>query len=135
LSFIPSRAACRDDPADFTAERAGDRDFPTIDVPEDLIPDFAMTIGSTDEGVAVENAFHVLKVDLVNAQISRALILVPSERANTREQFLDCAIFRHSEAPRRPGCDTTCITEVRYDGFEAAVAAPHTGASLRPYFG
>jgi hypothetical protein len=52
-----------------------------------------------DEGVTVEDAFHVLEVDPVDAQIARALILIPSERANPREQFLDCVVFRHSEAP------------------------------------
>jgi len=46
-----------------------------------------MTVGSTDERVAVENSFHVLEVELVNAQIARTLLLMPSERKNAREQI------------------------------------------------
>src|SRR6202165_6023669 len=78
LSFVSPRPPCRDDPAERAAERAGDRDFPPLDVPEDLIPDFAMTIRSADEGVAVENSSDVLEVDLVVAQIAFALLRIPS---------------------------------------------------------
>src|ERR1017187_3531160 len=39
LSFVSARAPCRDDPAERAAERAGDRDFLPLDIPEDLIPD------------------------------------------------------------------------------------------------
>jgi hypothetical protein len=55
----------------------------------------------------------------VNAQILLAFLLVPSERTNAREQLPNCAVFRHSEVPRRSGCDTTCTDWVRFDGFEA----------------
>src|SRR5712671_4629441 len=54
-SFVASRAPRRDEPAEGPADRAGDRDFPLLDIPEDLIPDFAMTIRSADESVAVQN--------------------------------------------------------------------------------
>ena len=76
----------RDEPADFAADRAGNRNFPLIDIPKDLIPDFAMSIRSTDECWAVEYSFHVLEVDLVIAQIALALLRVPVESANAREQ-------------------------------------------------
>ena len=110
-SFVPARAPRRNEPALLAAERAGDRDFPAMDVSEDLVPDFVMAVGSTDERVAVENPFHILEVDLVDAQIACALLLMPSERANAREQLLHVFIFRHSEAPPRGGCDTIRITE------------------------
>src|SRR5258707_15230491 len=38
----------RDEPADFTADRAGNRDFPPFEVSENLISDFTMAIRSTD---------------------------------------------------------------------------------------
>src|SRR5450432_4821238 len=71
-SFVSPRAPCRDDPAERVAERAGDRDFPSFDVPKDLIPDFAMTIRSADESVAVENSSDVLEVDLMITQVAFA---------------------------------------------------------------
>src|SRR3954447_2230374 len=64
-SFIASRGPGRDEPAERAAERTGDRDFPPLKISEDLVPDFAMTIRSADESVAVENSAHVLEVDLV----------------------------------------------------------------------
>src|SRR6185437_5412739 len=100
FSFISARAACRNDPAERAAERAGDRDFPLLDVPEDLMPDFAMTIRSADEGVAVENSAYVLEVDLVVAQVAFALFRIPPEFANACEQPLH--IFRHSESLPNP---------------------------------
>src|SRR5882724_8497812 len=96
FSFISARAPCRDDPAERATDRTCDRDFPPFDVPKDLIPDFAMTIRSADEGVAVENSAHVLEVDLVIAQIAFALVRIPSEIANACEQPL--YFFRHSES-------------------------------------
>src|SRR3981081_4050378 len=51
-SFVAARAPCRDDPAERAAERAGDRDFPPLEISEDLVSDFAMTIRSADESVA-----------------------------------------------------------------------------------
>jgi len=86
----------------------------------------------------------------VNAQIPLAFLLVPSERTNAREQFLNCIVFRHSKASRGAGCDTSVSAEVRYDGFEAlprhpdfvfVVTPPLLGTLfkakmlLRPYFG
>ncbi|MDP3691778.1 MAG: hypothetical protein Q8R73_12240 [Bradyrhizobium sp.] len=59
-----------------------------------------MTIRSADESVAVENAAHVLEVDLVVAQIDFALFRIPSEVANVREQPLH--IFRHSKSSPKP---------------------------------
>jgi hypothetical protein len=44
LPLVFPRPARGDDPADFAAERAGDRDFPPLNDPEDLIPDFVMAI-------------------------------------------------------------------------------------------
>jgi hypothetical protein len=82
FSLVASRAPCRDDPAERATDRTGDRDFPPFDEPKDLIPDFAMTIRSADESVAVENSAHVLEVDLVIAQIGFALFRIPSEIAN-----------------------------------------------------
>src|SRR5665213_3261512 len=73
FSFVSSRAPGRDDPAERAAECASDRDFPPFDEPKDLIPDFAMTIRSADEGVAVENSSDVFEVDLVVAQVAFAL--------------------------------------------------------------
>jgi hypothetical protein len=97
----------RDDPAERAAERASDRDFPTLDVTEDLVPDFAMSIRSADEGVVVENGSRVLKVDLMIAQIAYALRRIPPEVANAREQ-LPKTVFRHSKSPTnlwsRYGC-------------------------------
>src|SRR6202040_2045416 len=46
LSLVSACAPRRDEPADWAADRACDRDFPLLDVTEDLIPDFAMTIRS-----------------------------------------------------------------------------------------
>ena len=91
-------------------------------------------VGSTDEGVAVEDAFHVLKVDLVDAQVACALLLMPSERANAREQLLR-TVFRHSNHPQHWGPDTIVPIEVRYDGFEAAKlrTSPKGQVKLRPY--
>src|SRR6202521_2541925 len=54
LSFVAACAPRRDEPAECATDRAGDRDFPPLDIPEDLIPEFIMTIGSAHEGVAVE---------------------------------------------------------------------------------
>src|ERR1700687_4147379 len=53
FSLVSARAPCRDDPAERPAERAGDRDFPALDISEDLVSDFAMTIRQADEGVGV----------------------------------------------------------------------------------
>jgi len=53
-----------------------------------------MTIRSADESVAVENSARILEVDLVIAQVSFALLRIPSELANACEQPLH--IFRHS---------------------------------------
>src|SRR6266404_369343 len=117
-SLVAPRAPCRDDPAERPAERAGDRDFPPFDVPKDLIPDFAMTIRSADESVAVENSAHVLEVDLVIEQVDFSLLRIPPEIANAREQPLH--IFRHSEAFPETRVSTRLLPlEVRYDGFEA----------------
>jgi hypothetical protein len=66
-SFAPAGASRRDEPANLAANRAGKRDFPSVDMSEDLVPDFAMTIRTTDEDGAVENSFHILEVDLVIA--------------------------------------------------------------------
>jgi hypothetical protein len=63
--FFARRAASRDEPADFAADRECGEDFPIVDVAENFVPDFAMTIRSTDDVVTIENSFHVLKVDLV----------------------------------------------------------------------
>src|SRR6202165_1528666 len=132
FSLVASRTPCRDDPAERAAERAGDRDFPPFDVPKDLIPDFAMTIRSADEGVAVENSSNVLEVDLVIAQVAFAFFRIPSEITNACEQPLH--IFRHSKSPPTWGPDTVSPIEVRYDGFEALspVASPYLG-TLRIY--
>src|SRR6476660_1898123 len=93
FSLIASRAPCRDDPAVRTAERACDRDFPPLDVPEDLVPDFAMTIRSADEGVAVENSSDVLEVDLVIAQIaSRFFGFHPKSRTPANSRCMSSAI-------------------------------------------
>src|SRR5665213_1526338 len=82
-SLVSVRAPCRD------------RNFPPFDVPEDLIPDFAITIRSADEGVAVENAAHVLEVDSMISQVGFTFLRIPSEVANTCEQPLH--LFRHGE--------------------------------------
>ncbi|MDB5655575.1 MAG: hypothetical protein JWQ94_3188 [Tardiphaga sp.] len=42
-------------------DRAGNRNFPPLDVTEDLIPDFAMTVRSTDEGVTVKISLTSMK--------------------------------------------------------------------------
>src|SRR6266404_6719554 len=99
LPLISPRAPGGDDPAERPAERAGDRDFPALDIPEDLIPDFAMTIRSADEGVAIENSSDVLEVDLMIAQVAFAFFRVPSEIANACEQPLQ--LFRHSKPPQK----------------------------------
>src|SRR5450432_1040911 len=66
-SFVPACSPCRDEPAERAAERARDRDFAAFEISEDLVPDFAMSIRSTDVGIAVEHSFRVIKVDLVIA--------------------------------------------------------------------
>jgi hypothetical protein len=80
-----------------------------MDIPEDFVPDFAMTIRSTSQGVAVENSFHILEIDLVVTQVARALFRIPLEAANARKQLLH--VFRHSDAPPDGGCDTFRIAE------------------------
>src|ERR1700726_2000050 len=85
LSLVAPCAPRRDEPADCATDRACDRDFPLLDVTEDLIPDFAMTIRSADESVAVENSPDVLEVDLVIAQVAFALFRIPSEFPNACE--------------------------------------------------
>jgi hypothetical protein len=101
LPLVFPRPARGDDPADFAAERTGDRDFAPLDEPEDLIPDFVMAIRSTDEERSVENSFHICEVDSVNAQIAGALLVMPSERANPRDQSLDGSAFRHAKRPNQ----------------------------------
>jgi hypothetical protein len=66
-----------------------------------------MTIRSTDDVVAVENPFRVLKVNLVVAQIAIAFLRIPIEPADARHQPLK--VFRHSDPPPDGGCDT-CST-------------------------
>src|SRR5580704_9414316 len=100
-SLVAPRPPDRDDPADRAPERTGDRDFFALEIPEDLIPDFAMTIRSADERWAVENSARVLEVDLVVTQVGLALLRIPPELANACEQSL--YVFRHSKSPRRPG--------------------------------
>jgi hypothetical protein len=65
-----------------------------VDVSEDLVPDFAMTIRPMDECIAAENSFDVLEVDPVNSPIAFALFRMPSEVANACEQSVKI-IFRH----------------------------------------
>jgi hypothetical protein len=63
-----------------------------------------MAVGSTDECVAVENSFHILKINLVNAQVVGALLLVPSECANSHEQLPHIVfVVRHSESSPEEG--------------------------------
>ncbi|HUK57862.1 MAG TPA: hypothetical protein VLV50_01430 [Stellaceae bacterium] len=97
LSFVSACSPRRDEPADFAADRECDRDFATVEVTEDLIPDLAMAIRPTDESVAVENPFHISEIDLVVMQIGLALSRVPIKATNSREQRF--SIFRHGEAP------------------------------------
>ena len=131
------RAAVAADESERAAERANDRDFPALDISEDLVPDFAMTIRPTDEGVAVENSFHVLEVDLVIAQIAFALFRIPSEVANACEQPLH--VFRHSDTPQDWVAIRSYRPRVRYDGFEACYRSRTVRAQvkvpLRPYLG
>ena len=68
---------------------------------------------------AIEYLQRIFKVDAAIAQIPFTFGLVPFECSDAREQFLNCVVFRHSEAPRGSGCDTRRITEIRYDGFRA----------------
>src|SRR3954452_2423155 len=96
-SFVATRGPCRDDPEERAAERASDRDFPPLEISEDLVPDFAMTIRSADECVAVENSLDVLEIDLVITQVIFAFFRIPSEVANACEQPLH--ICRHSKSP------------------------------------
>jgi hypothetical protein len=79
-------------------ERAGDRDFAALDIPKDLIPDFAMAVRSTDEGVAVEDFFRILEVDPVNAQIAFAFPRVPPEFATVREQAASLPPWRTAQS-------------------------------------
>src|SRR5581483_5213260 len=88
-SLVPACPPCGDEPADIAADRERDGDFLPVDVAEDLVSGFAMAIRSTDESVAVEYSFQVREVDVVNAQIGFAFLLMPSERANARNQTSD----------------------------------------------
>jgi hypothetical protein len=54
-----------------------------------------MTIRSTYESIAIENDTDVREVDLVIAQIAFALLLIPPEFTNAREQPFN-VFCRHS---------------------------------------
>jgi hypothetical protein len=86
-SFVAPRPPGRDDPARFAFDRTGDRDLAPFDDPEDLIPDLAITIRSTDDSRPVEYAFHICKVDAVDAEIARPFSSEPTERPDIREQL------------------------------------------------
>ena len=117
FSLVAPRPPGRDDPAERAPDRTGDRDFPPFNVPKDLIPDFAMTIRSADECVAVENSAYVLEVDPMISQVTFALFRIPSEVTNACEQPL--YVFRHSKSPQARVSTRITPLEVRYDGFEA----------------
>jgi hypothetical protein len=57
-----------------------------MDISKNVIPDFTSPIRSADEGEAVEDALHILEVDLVIAQIGLALLWIPIAFSNLREQ-------------------------------------------------
>jgi hypothetical protein len=46
-------------------ERAGDCDFPTMDISKNVIPDLTSPIRSADECVTLEDVLYILEVDLV----------------------------------------------------------------------
>jgi hypothetical protein len=69
-----------------------------MDLPKQLVSDFALLIGSTNERVALENAFRVLEVDLVVAQVVCALLLAPSKTADAGEQLTEF-VFPHWKSP------------------------------------
>jgi hypothetical protein len=57
-----------------------------MDISKNVIPDFIAPIRSANERVALEDALHILKVDLVIAQIGFSLLWIPIEASNLREQ-------------------------------------------------
>jgi hypothetical protein len=57
-----------------------------MDISKNVIPDLTSPIRSADECVTLEDALHILKVDLVIAQIGLSLRWVPIEFPNLREQ-------------------------------------------------
>jgi hypothetical protein len=63
-----------------SAERAGDRDFPVVDVSEYLVALFVMSVRSDDVGVTVEDRAGVFEIDAVNQPVAPALVLVPHHR-------------------------------------------------------
>ncbi|MDQ2079718.1 hypothetical protein RA307_05945 [Xanthobacteraceae bacterium Astr-EGSB] len=69
-----------------SAERAGDRDFPVVDVSEYLVALFVMSVRSDDVGVTVEDRAGVLEIDAVNQPVAPTLILVPAEGAYACKQ-------------------------------------------------
>jgi hypothetical protein len=79
-------------------------------ISEDLVPDFALAIGSTDERVAVEDRFHVCEIDFVVSQI---IFLMPSEPGYAREQRLD--VFVH-QCSRQPPASLSEAQSVRRTG-------------------
>ncbi|WP_244558183.1 hypothetical protein [Tardiphaga sp. OK246] len=83
--------------AECAADRARDGDFSPFEIAEDLVPDFAMTIRSPDENVAVKDLSNVSKVDLVIDQIAFALGRIPAELGNADEQIRK--VLCHRKAP------------------------------------
>jgi hypothetical protein len=83
-----------------------------------------MPIRSTDECIGIENASHIIEIDLVAAQIAFTFPFVPSERANAREQFRN-HVVRHGQRLSQRSESVVLATEVRHDGFESAGSTPN----------
>jgi hypothetical protein len=99
-SLVRAGASGGDDPADFSADGAGDCDFARIRIPEDLISGFAMAVGPADEGRAIKDVLDVFEIDQVSLKIALAPALVPPEGANTSKQ-IDDVVVGHGGAPPR----------------------------------
>ncbi len=116
-----SCAAGGDDPKRIAAPRKHDSDGATVRLSYRKPALLIVAVGTTEQNRPVESTGRLVEVDAVFAAIARRLVFVPFNRSNAIERF--SRLFRHSEAPRSAGCDTSCITEVRYDGLEVLSAS------------
>jgi hypothetical protein len=86
-----------------SAERAGDRDFPAIDVSEYLVALFAISVRPDDVGVAVEDRAGVLEIDAVNEAVALAFVFAPAEGANACKQLGNVLVGHRVRSPGPTG--------------------------------
>jgi hypothetical protein len=69
-----------------------------------------MTIRPADERAAFENPPRIFEVDLVVAQVAFALLRIPRETANPREQGRDTLFSHRGARPAAAICIYKCMT-------------------------